>query len=205
AALGFAGERLVWSCETGQGAGGDRFIEGLCWATGALVAAATGIVGAATRGGRWELNARLGATLVSMPLTAAGMAAYAGVLAPETLTWTGPGGTTTNPTSGNWGTSTNWSGTTVRVPANGDTVVIAGTGSYTVTLAASPGKTLAGLTINNSGATLAVGAFTLLVSNTTASALTNTAGTITIAGGTITTGTAGGISNAGTITESGTT
>src|SRR5207248_11721735 len=150
-------------------------------------------------------NARLGAASVMVPLTVAGIAAYAGVLAAETLTWIGPSGTTTNPTSGTWGTIANWSGTTVRVPANGDTVVIAGTGSYTVTLAASPGKTLAGLTINNSSATLAIGAFTLLVNSTTSSALTITAGTLTIACGTVTTGTIGGISNSGTITESGTT
>src|SRR3954452_8279703 len=81
AALADSGELLVWSCQTGQGARGERFVESLCWATGAPVAAATGVVGAAGIGGSWELDARLGITIAPPPLTAAGIAAYQGLLA----------------------------------------------------------------------------------------------------------------------------
>ncbi|MBV8493940.1 MAG: DUF4347 domain-containing protein, partial [Alphaproteobacteria bacterium] len=131
-ALGLAGELLVWSCDTAKGERGDRFLAALCWATGALAAAATGQVGAATRGGRWTLDARGGARIVPMPLTAAGMAAYRGVMA--TKTWKGTG-TTGNPNSANWNTSSHWS--PAGVPAAGDDVILPASGSngaYTVTL-----------------------------------------------------------------------
>src|SRR5437588_3028451 len=42
AALAVSGELLVWSCGTGSGARGERFVEALCSATGAPVAAASG-------------------------------------------------------------------------------------------------------------------------------------------------------------------
>jgi hypothetical protein len=93
AALDADGELLLWSCETGRGSRGDRFVEALCWATGALVAAASGTVGAPSLGGRWELDARIGATIAPSPLSLAGMGTYVGVLA--TKTWNGT-------TSGNW-------------------------------------------------------------------------------------------------------
>src|SRR5260221_930074 len=37
-ALGTGGELLLWSCETGQGARGDRFVKGPSRGTGAVVA-----------------------------------------------------------------------------------------------------------------------------------------------------------------------
>ena len=54
--------------------------------TGADVAASTGRVGAAALGGTWDLTARAHRPSARPPLTAAAMAAYAGVLA--TKTWT---------------------------------------------------------------------------------------------------------------------
>src|ERR1041385_802210 len=113
AALATDGELLLWSCDTSQGSRGERFIEALCWATGAPVAAASGLIGAAGIGGSWELDARLGATIAPPPLTAAGIAAYPGVMA--TKTWNGT-------TTGNWSSTGSWVGGVV--PVNGDDVVI---------------------------------------------------------------------------------
>jgi collagen type VII alpha len=83
-ALDSDGELLLWSCATGQGPRGERFIGALARATDADVAAATGVVGAAARGGRWELDACSGATAAQAPLTAAGVALYAAVLVAKT-------------------------------------------------------------------------------------------------------------------------
>ena len=103
-ALGTDGCLLLWSCRAAAGKRGAAFVEALARASGAEVAAATGLVGAATRGGRWELHLRSGASKALAPLTADGMANYAGVMA--TKTWTG-GGSTSNPNSGNWNSSSN--------------------------------------------------------------------------------------------------
>jgi hypothetical protein len=204
-ALGLSGELLVWSCDTGKGTSGDRFLEALCWATGAPVAAATGSVGAATRGGRWELNARLGAASVLVPLTTAGIAAYQGLM--TAFTWIGPSGTTAKPKTGTWdsSTTTNWSPN--GIPASGDTVTLgsgAGAANYTVTLGAN--ASVSSLTINAAvTATLAVGANTLTVGSTGSGAITLSGATdkITLAGGTITD--AGGVSlGTGSITGFGT-
>src|SRR5438067_10777695 len=87
-ALDAQGELLLWSCETGRGARGAQFVAALETATGTSVAATTGLVGAAAKGGSWKLDARLGAMLV--PVTRAGALAYGGVMA--NISWQGPGG-----------------------------------------------------------------------------------------------------------------
>jgi hypothetical protein len=79
-ALGPDGRLLLWSCRTGAGAAGADFLEGLARKTGADVAAAAGLVGAAARGGAWVLATRTRSDAPEPPLTAAGRAAYAGVL-----------------------------------------------------------------------------------------------------------------------------
>ena len=66
-------------CRRSRGCG---LFAGLARASGADIAAATGLVGAAALGGGWELTAA-----AQPPLTAAGVAAYAGVLG--TATWSG--------------------------------------------------------------------------------------------------------------------
>jgi hypothetical protein len=81
-ALGNDGKLLLWSCQTGAGARGSAFVETLESATGAEVRAATGTVGSQPLGGRWELDVSSGKETVAAPLTARGMAGYAGVLAP---------------------------------------------------------------------------------------------------------------------------
>src|SRR5207248_5849410 len=182
-ALGLSGELLVWSCDTGRGWRGDRFLEALCWATGALIAAATGPVGAATRGGRWELNARLGAASVMVPLTVAGIAAYAGVLA--TKTWNGT-------TTGNWSSTGSWVGGVV--PVSGDDVVI-GSSSQNASFIATADLTVSinSLTIHGK------------VSGSKTTTMTVTSGaTVTVGSGGITFDSVSTINGTGTLTVNGT-
>jgi hypothetical protein len=68
--------------------------------------------------------------LITTILTMMGGAAAAQAC---TTTWHGPGGTTANPTSGDWGDPTNWSEGTQ--PDASDDACITGAGTYTVTLA----------------------------------------------------------------------
>src|SRR5262245_44462661 len=81
-ALGNDGKLLLWSCDTAAGARGSGFVEALASATGAEVRAATGTIGSQPLGGRWELDVSSAKETVTAPLTAQGIAGYAGVLAP---------------------------------------------------------------------------------------------------------------------------
>lgn len=78
-ALSADGELRLWSCDTAAGAAGAAFITELAAAVGADVSAATRRIGAAARGGTWELSAFAQRPRPTPPLTAAGMAAYGGV------------------------------------------------------------------------------------------------------------------------------
>ena len=69
-------ELALWSCDVGAGEQGATFVDALQRAVGRAVGAATYRIGAAARGGRWDLEAH-----VPAPLTAQGMANYAGVMA----------------------------------------------------------------------------------------------------------------------------
>jgi hypothetical protein len=80
-ALGVDGELKLWSCNTGEGAAGAAFVEGLAEAAGADVAAASSRVGAAAEGGRWRLKSRSHRRGALPPLTDAGAKRYSGVLA----------------------------------------------------------------------------------------------------------------------------
>ena len=192
------GELRLWSCDAAAGAVGDCFHRSACASDGhgrcgldrphrrCHFWAAPGI----SRHVVHRLSAR-------PPLTAAAMAAYAGVMG--TKTWIGPSGTTTTPTSGTFATAANWFGGVAPV-ANDDLVFGGTTGAaYTVTVGASPGIAFDSITLNSTGglATLAVGTFTLLVNGSgggATDAVTVAANNaITIAGGTITTGASGGI------------
>src|ERR1043166_3192759 len=79
-ALGEDGQILLWSCNAGEGERGSSFVEALARATGAQVAAATGLVGAAAKGGAWDLDVRCDIGVLKAPLTAAGMVAYREVM-----------------------------------------------------------------------------------------------------------------------------
>ena len=78
-ALAADGEIRLWVCDAARGQRGAAFLNGLRLATGAAVLGATGLVGAAARGARWELDASVGGT-AQPPLTAEGIANYAGVM-----------------------------------------------------------------------------------------------------------------------------
>ena len=191
-ALGAGRNVNLWSCHTAAGPAGAAFIAGLARASGADIAAATGLVGAAAQGGGWELTARSLPTAPPAPLTAGGVAEYTRVLVAKT--WTG-GATTTSPVAGLWNTASNWSPS--GVPAAGDDVTIAGNTAYTLTLNVTTAA-LNSVTIgstNASGATLAVGANTLNV-NGTGSGATDT---LSLTGSNKVTIAAGGVINATTI------
>jgi Hint domain len=93
--------------------------------------------------------------------------------------------------SGSWTDASHWTGNGAPT-TSGDSADIALAGTYTVTLNA--GETIGALTLNNAGATLALGANSLVITNSGGQAGTAalTAGHVTIAGGSIST--TGGIS-----------
>src|SRR5262249_18525413 len=110
------GAIYLWTCETARGGRGAAFFKALARVSGAPIAASTQRVGAAARGGQWRLDARLGRICESGPLTALGLALYAGVMAAKA--WK-------NRSTGDDG-STASDGIMSEVPAAGDDVVIAG-------------------------------------------------------------------------------
>jgi hypothetical protein len=73
------GELKLSSCETAHGVPEAAFIAALTRASGANVSASTGLVGAATKGGQWELDAQI-SSAVRAPLTPTGIANYTGVM-----------------------------------------------------------------------------------------------------------------------------
>ena len=84
-ALAADGEIRLWVCDAARGRRGAAFLDGLRLATGAAVSGATGLVGAAARGARWELDASVDGT-AQPPLTGEGIANYAGVMTNVTAT-----------------------------------------------------------------------------------------------------------------------
>ncbi|MCC8952374.1 DUF4347 domain-containing protein, partial [Bradyrhizobium sp. Pear77] len=81
-ALSADGDLRLWSCETGAGPVGAAFVRALSDASDSLVSAASGLVGAAAFGGRWDLAVSARTENVP-PMTDIGQANYAGVLSLE--------------------------------------------------------------------------------------------------------------------------
>ncbi|HXE05027.1 MAG TPA: DUF4347 domain-containing protein, partial [Bryobacteraceae bacterium] len=77
ASLSEHGGLNLWSCRTGEGACGRAFVNALSSATGAAVAASANLIGSAALGANWELDGAHDPA----PLTAKGVATYAGVMA----------------------------------------------------------------------------------------------------------------------------
>ena len=75
-----SGDIVLWSCRTGAGARGRAFVTALAHATGAEVQAATGYIGAAARGGCWELDVRTAPSSAQPPLTDKACSAYPGLM-----------------------------------------------------------------------------------------------------------------------------
>ena len=95
ASLGSADIRL-WTCETANGEEGTAFVNALARAACTPVAASSGLIGAASKGGSWALDSRAEYIPALAPLTTAGMESYQGVMAITSLTVTGAtGGDTT--------------------------------------------------------------------------------------------------------------
>ena len=82
-ALASGGGLHLWSCNTAQGPRGAAFIDSLTRIVGVPVSAATGLVGAAWLGGRWELDSHGASRPMEAPLTARGINDYAAVMAPK--------------------------------------------------------------------------------------------------------------------------
>ncbi|MGH9548015.1 MAG: DUF4347 domain-containing protein, partial [Terriglobales bacterium] len=179
-ALDCEGRLQLWACQTAYGVRGATFLAALECATGARVAASTTPIGAESRGGRWELDAVGGRSEVQPPLAPAAVASYAGLMALRT--WRGTA-STSRPNSGSWSRSSSWSPT--GVPVTGDSVLIGGSSTYTLSMNVAATPNLNSVTISDGGATLAVGTSTLNVAGTSSTAINVTAGHITIAGGKI--------------------
>ena len=79
-ALAPGGVLQLYGCDVAQDATGLDFLRALATTTGASVAAATHLVGAASDGGSWALDAEIGTARVSSPFTAATTAAYPDLL-----------------------------------------------------------------------------------------------------------------------------
>src|SRR5262249_32298972 len=102
---------------TAAGARGSAFLKALESASGAEVQAATGVIGSHLQGGQWRLKSRSENEAVVAPLTADGMAAYTGVLAPPP-----------KKASASLNGITTDSGTTGDFITNDNTLIFSGTG-----------------------------------------------------------------------------
>ncbi len=149
------GALRLWSCTTAGGRRGAEFVEALARVTGAEVAAAIGLVGAAARGGSWELENLRATTPQVAPLTAAGLVAYAGTLDTNTATVTVTSTTTSNTVSDGSGTNTvtvssttgsntvsdgNGANTVAVTSITGSNTVSDGNGTNTVAVASTTGS-----------------------------------------------------------------
>src|SRR5215469_8540018 len=188
-ALAASGDLRLWSCHTAAGPAGPVFVAELAQASGASVAAATRLVGAAAQGGRWELS-----STAEAPLTVVGMVSYWGVL--TAFTYTGNNG-------GNWANANNWnSNLSGRYPGQsnntGDTATINSGSTVTYNTTDTIASLTNGGTLNfNAGTSLTLGGTGTVLSNTGTIAL-GSSGTLTTGGG------SGSFSNSGSITLSGT-
>lgn len=82
AALAEGADLLLYGCDVAQGAEGQAFIEALAAATGADVAASTGLTGSALLGGDWELEATVGQMQTASLGSGGALAGYAGIMEP---------------------------------------------------------------------------------------------------------------------------
>jgi hypothetical protein len=101
-ALRVGGEVRLWSCDSALGVVGASFIAAVAELMGVDVTAATTPIGAAARGGSWNLTTIQNRAPANPPLTTAAMERYTGVM--RTLTSNGMG----HPVKvyGNWPTNT---------------------------------------------------------------------------------------------------
>src|SRR6201987_5785831 len=134
AAVGSHGDLRLWSCAVAHGERGAAFVDAVARASNMFVTAAAGPVGAAVRGGSWELAARGVPVSVRAPLCLEGQAAYAGLLDTNNTTISGNNGTNTLVVAGSNDKVSDGNGSnTVSVTGNNNTVSD-GNGTNTVTI-----------------------------------------------------------------------
>ena len=92
AALRPGGDILLYACDVAQGAAGRAFVAEFSALTDADVAAASHPVGAAARGGSWELDAGIGRGARNAPFTTEALAGYGGLLVAPATDLNGGGG-----------------------------------------------------------------------------------------------------------------
>jgi VCBS repeat-containing protein len=182
-ALANDGELLLWSCDTAADARGSAFLEALESVTGVKVRAATGVIGSQLRGGKWQLDIGSGKEAVGTPLTADGVAGYAGILAPKksaSLT----GITTDSGTAGDFITNDNtliFGGTESGVSTLGIWIsggsYGAGNGGKGTLVGTVPGQT--NWSFNYTGTTLPDGTYTVTLTDGSGGSVLSTQ-TITI-------------------------
>ncbi|MGY4478358.1 Ig-like domain-containing protein [Bradyrhizobium sp. USDA 3364] len=128
------GELRLWSCAVAQGEHGAAFIDAIAAATGAKVVASAQRLGAAIRGGNWDLSSLDNPVFAEPPITAAGQRAYAGVLDTNNTTISGNNSTNTLTVTGSNDKVSDGNGTnSVTVTGNNNTISD-GNGTNTVTV-----------------------------------------------------------------------
>lgn len=134
AAVGSHGDLRLWSCAVAHGERGAAFVDAVARANNIYVTASAGPVGAAVRGGSWELAALGVPVSVRAPLCIEGQAAYPGVLDTNNTTISGSNGTNTLVVVGSNDKVSDGNGSnTVSVTGNNNTVSD-GNGTNTVTV-----------------------------------------------------------------------
>ncbi|MEY8833378.1 DUF4347 domain-containing protein [Phaeobacter italicus] len=79
-ALAADADILIYGCEVAASERGEAFVAALAEATGANIAASRTLTGAARLGGDWQLDLQIGAITTPVAISAAGQAAFQGVL-----------------------------------------------------------------------------------------------------------------------------
>ncbi|MEE2817765.1 MAG: DUF4347 domain-containing protein, partial [Pseudomonadota bacterium] len=79
-ALAADADILIYGCEVAASERGEAFVAALAEATGANIAASRTLTGAARLGGNWQLDLQIGAITTPVAISAAGQAAFQGVL-----------------------------------------------------------------------------------------------------------------------------
>ncbi|WP_420965872.1 VCBS domain-containing protein [Bradyrhizobium sp. B120] len=131
------GELRLWSCAVAQGEYGAAFIDAIAAATGAKVVASAQRVGAAARGGSWDISSLDDSTLAEPPITATGQGAYAGVLDTNNTAISGNNSTNTLTVTGSNDRVSDGNGTNSVTVTGSNNTVSDGNGTNTVTVTGS--------------------------------------------------------------------
>lgn len=87
--LSATGDLLLYACSVALSPVGERFIRDLAQATGADVAASTGLIGATALGGNWLLESSTGPVEAGVAISARSRSAFAGALQTNVMRFSG--------------------------------------------------------------------------------------------------------------------